>query len=394
MIRIPVSTSASRRIRPLPAGIAALMLAIIIAMALHAASANAATAPAFQVRTVGPTFDHPVWIGSPDGSSRIFVVEQRGIIKVIFRGKTTTFLDIRSLVNDDGAEQGLLSMEFDRNYRRNGRYWVLYAMKGGLKTIVVQYRGKDGHTVSGSRRVVMRIPVAPPNAPNHNGGMIDQAADGTLLVSVGDGGEGGDPLNNAQNLGKLMGKILRIAPKANGGYTVPASNPFVHQSGARPEIWALGLRNAWRFAIDSVNQDVWIADVGQDTNEEVNVVDGGAPGKYNFGWRRYEGNDVYSPGTTLTAGTTYVAPIFTYTHASGGCSVTGGYVYRGKALPELKGRFVYADYCGSWIRGTTKSGKTWKRDVGIGGISSFGQGPNRELYFVSVNDGHAYRIIR
>ena len=362
MIRNPASAATSAHIKPLSAANAVLMLAIIGALALHTPTAHAATSPAFHVRRLGPQFQAPVWIGSPNGSARIFVVERRGIVKVLYRGKVSIFLDIRSQVNDDGAEQGLLSMKFDRNYRSNGRYWVLYAMKGGLKTTVVQYRGKDGHTISGSRHVVIRIPVSPPAA---------------------------------QNLGRLMGKILRITPKAHGGYTVPASNPFVHRAGARPEIWALGLRNAWRFAIDAITKDVWIGDVGQDTIEEVDVVPGGAPGRYNFGWRRFEGNNTFSPGTSLTTGTTYVAPVFTYQHAGGGgCSITGGYVYRGKLLPALKGRFIYADYCGTWIRGTTKSGMTWKRNVGIGGISSFGQGPNHELYFVSVDNGHAYRIIR
>ncbi|MBC7461724.1 MAG: PQQ-dependent sugar dehydrogenase, partial [Thermoleophilia bacterium] len=323
-------------------------LATMAAVAAAAVSAQAAppaqrAVPAFRLAPLAPTFNAPTWIGGAgDGTAALLVAEQGGLVWRVSGARKTVALDLRRLTRVNG-EQGLLAVAIDSKFSSTHRVFVYLVLPTGAGQ-VRSYRFARGHAVTGSGRVVLNVPLAPPVAANHNGGQLWSRADGTLWLSVGDGGAGGDPLGNAQNLGVLMGKLLRITPKPNGGYVVPSGNPFVRRAGARGEILALGLRNPWRFSIDPATNDVWVGDVGQDAVEEIDVVRAAALGGVNFGWGRMEGNTVYNAGVSLTPSTRYVAPRITYTHASGGCSVTGGVVYRGP-VASLRGHYVYADYC-------------------------------------------------
>lgn len=371
------------------AGCAALM-AIIVSVALGATSAAAAT-PSFRLAPLAPSFDGPTWIGSAgDGTSALLVAEQRGMVWRVTGGRKTLAIDLTRVTRVNG-EQGLLAVAPDAAFSSTHRVFFYLVLPTGVGQ-VRSYRFAKGRAVNGSGRVVLNVPLAPPTAANHNGGQLWSRADGTLWLSVGDGGEGGDPLGNAQNLKVLMGKLVRIAPKANGGYAIPMSNPFRTRAGARKEILAIGLRNPWRFSIDAPTGNVWIGDVGQDRVEEIDVVRDTAIAGVNFGWGRFEGTSVYNAQVTLTSGTRYVAPRFTYTHASGGCSVTGGVVYRGP-LVALRGWYLASDYCQSTVTAYNPTTKARVSMPSASGIVAFGAAPSGDVYAVSQQTGRAYRVV-
>ena len=342
-------------------------------------------------------FDSPVYVAQPPGDNRrLFVVEQTGRIMVVRGGRTLTrpFLDIRSSVLS-GGEQGLLSIAFPPDYQRSGLFYVYYTGDGGQSNKIVEYhRATADRADPSSARVVLTMPNL---EPNHNGGLMLFGPDGLMYVGTGDGGGANDQhgsRGNAQNLGSLLGKILRIDPRASGGqpYRIPSSNPFAGRAGARGEIYAFGLRNPWRFSFDRRTGDLSIGDVGQDQVEEIDFMRRGRAKGRNFGWRPWEGRrrnfNEPAPGA--------VFPVIQHTHAAGFCSITGGYVVRDPTVPSLAGRYVYADFCEGRIRaarlraGRTTTGRPLNLPR-VPQVSSFGQDNRGRVYVVSLS-GSVFRF--
>ncbi|MBS1677426.1 MAG: PQQ-dependent sugar dehydrogenase [Actinobacteria bacterium] len=355
------------------------------------------------LRRVGK-FDRPTYVAGAPGYPRLlFVVEQPGRVIVLNGGKRVRrpFLDIRSRVDYDGAERGLLSIAFPPDYQASGRFYVYYVDKGGSIEIDEYHRMSPTRAAPKSRRTVITIPH-PVNA-NHNGGQMQFLGE-DLYFGTGDGGSGGDPPNNAQNKDVLLGKLLRIDPLPAGGrpYTIPASNPFVGGAG-RPEIYSYGLRNPFRFSFDSVTNPqeprLAIGDVGQNRFEEIDYTTVAAARGANFGWDAFEGFAPYeeeNSGTPDPGGTT--KPIFAYPHSrDGSCSVIGGYVVADRSLPSLYGRYVYADYCEGQLRALTphlrRAGDDHKLGLAVASPTSFGEDDAHHLY-VASQIGPVYRLIR
>lgn len=356
--------------------------------------------PALAFERVASGFQRPTFAtGAGDGSGRIFVLEKAGTIRIVRDGDLdpTPFLDIRSRIRSSGNEQGLLGLAFHPDFATNGRFFVYYTANDAANT-VSEFRvspNNPDRADPASGRVLLAIddPYA-----NHNGGMIAFGPDGYLYAALGDGGGGGDPLEAGQDLANPFGSIFRIDVDATGPgglpYAIPAQNPFVGRADARPEIWAYGLRNPWRFSFDRETGDLWIADVGQNEREEVNFQPADSPGGENYGWNIMEGTLCFSPATGCDQ-TGLTLPVFEYTHDYG-CSVTGGYVYRGQAFPALQGAYLLADYCSgsAWAlrwRGTELE-VTRLPDFPTG-ISSFGEDEAGELYIVRDRAGTLERIV-
>jgi glucose/arabinose dehydrogenase len=367
------------------------------AAAATAAAAPAAS-PAAKVRLVKVgSFDSPLYVTSPPGDrSRVFVVEQAGRIRVLVNGKlrSAPFLDIRNQVTS-GGEQGLLSMAFSPDFAKTHRFYVYFTGKDSKQHVVEFKAGtKDrNRAVVGSERTLL---VMDDPEPNHNGGQLQFGPDGLLYIGTGDGGGANDQhgtRGNAQNLGAYLGKLLRIDPRKGRPYSIPASNPFVKRAGARHEIFSYGLRNPWRFSFDRQTGDLVIGDVGQDHVEEVDFAPraAGLGRGANYGWRPIEGNrrnfNEPAPGA--------VAPVFTYTHDGGNCSITGGYVVRDKALPSLFGRYLFADLCVGQLRSLrlTPGHATGGADIGlhVDQVSSFGQDGRGRIYVASIS-GPVFRL--
>jgi len=319
--------------------------------------------------------------------ARLFVVEQPGRIRVVdlVKATVTVFLDITDRVSDSSNEQGLLSAAFHPDFAANGQFFVNYTDAKGA-TVVSRFRSKAGRTLGDADSEQQLLRIDQPY-PNHNGGQIKFGPDGYLYIGMGDGGAAGDPLNAGQDISTLLGAMLRIDVNGKFPYAVPQTNPFVSQPG-RPEIWASGLRNPWRFSFDRANGDLYIGDVGQNAFEEVNFARAGAPG-LNYGWKVAEGDGCYNrTGCDMTA---FVRPKHVYGRSLG-CSITGGYVYRGQRNKGLVGRYVFGDYC---------SGAVWSLPAGLNGrnarleaqtgvrISSFGEDVDGELYLLD----HAGRVL-
>jgi hypothetical protein len=351
--------------------------------------------PPVGLRRITTALSAPVFAVSPPGdAARLFAVEKRGTIRVL-RNDTllpSPFLDIRTLVST-GGEQGLLSMAFHPEYATNGYVYVSYTDPTGTSK-VVRYQASDPETANPATALEV-LSVSQPFA-NHNGGLVTFGPDGMLYVGLGDGGSGGDPQGNGQNLGTLLGSILRLDVDAGSPYAIPADNPFVGQAGARGEIWVYGLRNPWRFSFDRSLGDFYVGDVGQGALEEVDVLTWPAGGGTNFGWNVMEGTSCYNAATCSTAGLTL--PLVEYSHAEG-CSVTGGVVYRGADVPDLQGRYLYADYCAGFVRSFTLFGgqavdlRQWP-DLSPGtGVTSFGEDARGEVY-VMTQSGSLYRIVQ
>lgn len=325
-----------------------------------------------------------------DGSGHLFIVEQPGTIRVVVQGvlRDKPFLDITERVLS-GGERGLLGVAFHPDYRRNGRFFVNYNRQQDGATVLAEYH-REGQTLQASPddRVLMTVPQ--PFA-NHNGGMVAFGPDGFLYVGRGDGGSRGDPQNRAQNRQELLGKILRIDVDRDRPYAIPADNPFA-RAGGRPEIFAYGIRNPWRFSFDRETKVLWLADVGQDKWEEIDLVSKGG----NYGWRGMEGFHCYEPAEDCpTRGITM--PVVEYGHENGRCSVTGGYVYRGKTIPSLRGTYVFGDYCSGEMFGIKTEGtRTLRSEPDLlrktgSRISSFGEDEAGELYVVD-HGGAVYKI--
>jgi glucose/arabinose dehydrogenase len=352
-----------------------------------------AAATGVRLRRVG-SFDQPTYLAAPPGDrARRFVTEREGQI-VLLRGKRrSTFLDVASRV-ETGGESGLLSMAFHPGYARNRRYFVYYVANDGALTIF-QFRAtaSGNATRPGSGRLVMRVPHP---RFNHKGGQLQFGPDGMLYAGFGDGGGSGDPDRNAQDLGELLGKIVRIDPRPGGGYRVPAGNPFRGRAGARGEIFAYGLRNPYRFSFDRATGDLAIGDVGQDEVEEIDLLpsapDGKGPrGGANFGWPAFEGASRFRSGNLPG----HVGPVLERSHDQGGCSITGGYVLRDRALGALRGSYVYGDLCDAGLRVARlrPGGATGDRALGprVPQVVSFGEDSRGRVYVVSLA-GPVYRL--
>ena len=340
---------------------------------------------------VASGFDSPVYVTSPPGDPRLFVVEQGGRIKIVSGGQVLSapFLDIAAKVSS-GGERGLLSVAFHPDYARNGYFYVDYTDTNG-DTRVERYHVGASPNVADLGSAQLVIGIDQPYA-NHNGGLLMFGPDGYLYVGMGDGGSGGDPQGNGQNQAALLGKILRLDVNGGPPYAIPPTNPFAGQTGKRGEIWITGVRNPWRFSFDREARLLYLADVGQNAWEEVNVTPA-AQGGLNFGWNLMEGMHCYGSSGCSQQGLTL--PVLEYSHADG-CSITGGYVYRGTAIASLRGHYFYSDYCNGWLRSFRWDGsqavdrREW--DVGgVGNVTSFGEDAARELYLTSTN-GRVYRL--
>lgn len=329
------------------------------------------------------------------GDARLFITLQDG--RVMIHDGTQVlpepFLDIRSLTVADG-ERGLLSIAFPPHYAATGLFYVNYTDRNG-DTVVARYSVSPQNPNRANPNSAVPILMIDQPFDNHNGGQLQFGPDGYLYIGMGDGGSGGDPGNRAQNLGTLLGKLLRIDVDSASPYAIPPSNPFVGQPSVRPEIWAYGLRNPWRFSFDRNTGDLWLADVGQGTWEEIDFQAAASIGGENYGWRRMEGTHCFNPSSNCNPGN-LVLPIIEYDHDFG-CSVTGGYVYRGTGSPRLTGRYIYGDYC---------SGRIWSATRNANGtvtindllntpfnISTFGEDLNGEIYVGDYSNGILYRLV-
>jgi hypothetical protein len=347
------------------------------------------------LETVVEGLDFPVWLTAPPGDPRLFVVEKDGRVVIVAGGAVlpTPFLDLRGQVST-GSEQGLLSLAFHPDFAANGRFFVNYTDPAG-DTRVVEYRvspADPDRADPGSARVVLAIEQP---FSNHNGGLVLFGPDGMLYVGMGDGGSGGDPQGNGQDLGTLLGKILRIDVDGGQPYASPDDNPFVDTAGARPEIWAYGLRNPWRFSFDRETGDLYVADVGQNRIEEVNAVRGAGPG-LDYGWNVMEGSECFGSAGCDREGLTL--PVAEYDHGDG-CSVTGGYVYRGAAIPDLRGTYLYSDYCSGFVRGFRFANghagderRFAELEPADHSVASFGEDAAGELYVLTAGGG-VHRIV-
>lgn len=366
---------------------------VLLALALALASAAAAQ----RLVRVADGFTQPVGIvAAGDGSGRLFVVEQRGTVAVWRPGAAPQrWLDLQARTRAQG-ERGLLGLAFHPAFADNGRVFVHYTDRNGRTTLSELAADPAANRVDPATEVVLLTLDQPYG--NHNGGQIAFGPDGHLYLGLGDGGSGGDPLNAGQDLGTWLGAILRLDVNAGGRGVLrtPVDNPFVGVADARPEIWAYGLRNPWRFHFDARTGDLWIADVGQNAVEEVNLQRAASPGGENYGWRVVEGDRCFQPATDCDLGA-YVAPVITYTHASGwGRSITGGVVPHGDAAPSLRGRYLFGDFVSGRVfvaDGDAASGFEAVELLRAGfGIATFGLDEALDAYLADYGGGVLYRF--
>jgi glucose/arabinose dehydrogenase len=372
------------------------------------------TLPRLVLMRIHDGLDNPTDLQAPlDDSGRLFIVEQPGRIRVSTAGMLQSpdevFLDIRDRVTSDLGERGLLGLAFHPDFVTNGRFFVNYTRTAGDsdQTVIEEYQAAIAPDQGLANRAdptpVRTLLTIDQPATNHNGGQLQFGPDGMLYVATGDGGGSCDPGDEAQDPGSLLGKLLRIDVD-DPDSLVPADNPAVPGTSARPEIWSLGLRNPWRFAIDAVDRLVYIADVGQFDREEINVVALAPADAYNFGWPTFEGT--MSPplrcGVSEFAVTNPTPPILEYTHGDG-CSITGGYVYRGSAIPELVGWYLYSDFCTPFLRALRMEAGALAESVDLtsqvevrGGalqnVTSFGTDQAGEIYVLD-RDGELYQLL-
>jgi glucose/arabinose dehydrogenase len=346
-----------------------------------------------RLQQVASGLQSPVHLTAPANDARLFIVEQPGRIRIVQNGALlpTPFLDIAAKVSA-GGERGLLSVAFHPQYASNGIFYVNYTDARG-DTRIERYRVSADPGRADPATAELVLTIAQPFS-NHNGGLAAFGPDGKLYIGMGDGGGGGDPEETGQDPLRLLGKLLRIDVDAARPYAIPAGNPYAGGTNPLPEIWASGLRNPWRFSWDRTANLLYMADVGQNRLEEINVVPAAQAG-VNYGWDVMEGSDCFEPSTGCDR-TGKVAPVAEYTH-SDGCSITGGFVYRGQDIPALRGQYFYADYCQGWIRsfryadGAATDARSWEVE-NVGNISSFGEDARGELYVIA-HGGAIYKIV-
>ncbi len=354
--------------------------------------------PNLTTQVVASGLDLPVDLQSAAGDrSRLYVVEQNGRIRLIKDNalQSAAFLDVSGGVST-GGERGLLGLAFHPRYAENGRFYVNYTNRAG-DTHISEFRRSQNPDLADAASERLLMTVDQPFS-NHNGGGLAFGNDGRLYIGLGDGGSAGDPQNNAQNLQRRLGKILRIDVDSASPFAIPADNPFANQTGTAREVWALGLRNPWRFAFDRVTGDLYIGDVGQSRREEIDIGLSSRRGGENYGWRVTEGTLCFNPSANCgTAG--FTPPVAEYDHSIG-CSVTGGYVYRGCRMPGYAGTYFYGDFCTSIIRslrlqnGAVGDQRDWTGVLsrGIDAISSFGVDADGELYIVDYS-GRILKVV-
>ena len=322
-----------------------------------------------------------------DGSGRLFIVEQAGRIMVYQNGAVlpAPFLDIVQEVGSTGNEQGLLGLAFQPDYAHNGQFFVNYTDRKG-DTVIARFKVSADPNVADAASETALLHVDQPYS-NHNGGVLAFGPDGYLYAGLGDGGSQGDPSGNGQRTGVLLGKILRIDVNSGNPYSIPRDNPFGN------EVWAYGLRNPWRFSFDRATGDLYIGDVGQNSWEEIDFLPAGSPGGSNLGWNIMEGNHAYKGGDQGGL----IPPVAEYSHAEGGCSVSGGYVYRGADLPEWQGVYLYADYCSGNVWGLLQKDQGgWDNALlfsNVGRITSFGLDEAGEV-FITDHSGSVYLLAK
>jgi len=328
------------------------------------------------------------------GDTRLFVVEKGGIIKIVNANgsvNATPFLNISSLVSTV-SERGLLGLAFHPNYATNGYFFVNYSNTSG-NTVIARYSVNASNPNIANTTGTILMTITQPYS-NHNGGTIKFGPDGYLYIGMGDGGSGGDPGNRAQNINENLGKMLRIDVNSTVApyYTSPATNPYVGVAG-NDEIWAIGLRNPWKFSFNRLNGDLWIADVGQGAVEEIDKVVNPLTAGLNFGWRCYEGNSTYNTTSCLPA-SSMTFPFAQYARTGGACSITGGYFYTGSMYPNFQNKYFFTDYCDDKIRMVNSAGVITTTTSFTGNnIVTFGEDINGELYVAGISSGTIYKVI-
>jgi glucose/arabinose dehydrogenase len=360
------------------------------------ASTTATIAPTLALQVIVSGLASPVHVAAPPGDpDRLFIVELGGRIRLLYNGTLTTFLDITTAVEPSGSNSGLFSLAFHPAYATNGRFFVYFTNTTGqleLRQYVVSADPNVANAASGASVLTVPRPTG-----DHFGGLVTFGPDGMLLLALGDGGSGGTTATNAQDLTTLLGKMIRIDVDLAAPYAIPADNPFAGATDPtiRQEIWGWGLRNPWRFSVDRETNELYIADVGQDHREEVDVVQAASAG-LNYGWPIMEGSLCFDPAENCNP-TDLALPAFEYDLSDGRCAITGGHVYRGASIPALEGVYFYSDFCAGWLRsfrlvgGQTTDLRDW--NVGnIGSVVSFGEDAAGEVYIVSFN-GTVYRIV-
>lgn len=373
-----------------------LLLAVFLPSCGGGGSTPTPTPANLVLNNVVSGLSNPLGLEKPPGDARLFVVEQPGIIRIIKNGAllSGTFLDIRSLVNFDGGEQGLLGMAFHPNYSTNRKFYVNYTRDNGTRqTVIAEFQASASdpdEADPGSERDLL---VVNQPFPNHKGGQLVFGADGFLYIGLGDGGiPPTDPLNSGQNLNTLLGKMLRIGvdPPFTGSlqYAIPPDNPFV-AGGGLPEIFAYGLRNPWRFTLERGGSRIFVADVGESSWEEVDILQKGG----NYGWSVMEGDHCFNPPTGCDT-SNKVVPIIEYPHTVG-IAVIGGYVYKGSAIPSLANKYIFGDLTGKIFSLTEAPANTWTRaDLLTTNltISSLGQDNNGEMYVLDYGGGRVLKL--
>ncbi len=345
---------------------------------------------------VATGFSQPLFVTYAPGANDLYVVEKSGKVEIIEGSgpRSTPFMNISSKLSTSG-EQGLLSIAFHPNYTNNSFVYAFYSRSDGDSVISRFSTSRTAKTVDINTEKVLLVIDRIQSRDNHNGGQLQFGPDGDLYISTGDGGSQDDPDGNGQNKNVLNAKILRIDVKDDGTYTIPDGNPY-KSSGGKPEIWAYGLRNPWRFSFDKSTGDLWIGDVGGSQAEEVNFQARNATDAAgrNYGWHVMEGSNCVSNGCDKSGKT---LPVFTYAHTNGWCSITGGYVYRGAQYAAMQGRYFMGDYCTGTIWSVVPNGSGgWTSKVelnnGVPHLSGFGEGPDGSLYGTDLDDGRIYKL--
>jgi glucose/arabinose dehydrogenase len=383
-----------------------LWVLVIGAVVSPPATSKAQTPPEFDptsfsigLELIADGLEQPVYLtGNDDGTDRLFVVERQGRIRIVVDGTVlpVAFLDITTIVQSDGSEQGLLSVAFPPDFSESGEFYVYYtaiSAEGVGDNTIARYRVSEGDPNQANAESGQVLIAIPDFRKNHNGGLLLFGPDGYLYAGLGDGGGGGDPDENGQNPETLLGSIVRIDPSTDiEPYAIPDDNPFADSEGGRPEVWLWGVRNPWRFSFDRDTGDLFVADVGQGAFEEVNWLPAGTSGGSNLGWNVMEGTECFRVSGCDAAGLTL--PVAQYSHDFG-CSVTGGYIYRGAEEPGLDGIYLFGDYCTGLVWGMTQAeagGWLVSEPVETGyNVSSFGEDANGEMYLVSL-EGEIFRI--
>jgi glucose/arabinose dehydrogenase len=369
-----------------------IVLAKIGVVLFVASRANENIVTDYALQKIRGGLHKPTSIVQPsDGTGRLFITEQTGAIRIVSDGQlfTQPFLDVTALLTSKELEQGLLDIAFHPNYASNGLFFITYTDPGGRPTLARYHVSAGDPNVAdpASARILLVIPHP---YTNHNGGQIQFGPDGYLYYGMGDGGNEGDPLGNGQRKESLLGSMMRLDVDHGDLYSVPPDNPFIHDPNYRPEIWAKGLRNPWRFSFDQQTGDLYIADVGGSLYEEIDFQPSKRNGGENYGWNLYEG----MAGTGPTKG--LIFPVTQYDHITGGCAVVGGYVYRGKTLPGLVGTYLYGDFCKGTIWGMKRSQDgVWHTEglmsTGVP-LTTFGQSTDGEIYAADIN-GSVYKLV-